>query len=79
MDFGNATRALVGMRLVEADWHVRDAHRRLREQRAVVEDLHAEGSAAHCAVALLSLMILTVPIIEDLRLHIVAQLASGLA
>jgi len=79
MDFENATRALVGTRLIEADWHVRHAHQRLREQRAIVEDMQAKGRAAHCAVALLSLMVLTVPIIEDLRLHMVAQLASGLA
>jgi hypothetical protein len=78
MDFGNATRTLAGMRLVEADWHVRHAHRRLREQRAIVDDLQVKGKSAHSAVALLSLMVLTVPIIEDLRLHIVAQLASDL-
>jgi hypothetical protein len=76
MNFDRASRTLIGSRLLEADWHVREAHRQVQQQRAMMEELMATRGPSHAAAALLSLMMLMLPIMEDLRLHIVGLLAS---
>jgi hypothetical protein len=62
--------------LLEADRHVYEAHRRIRQQRFVIADLERNGKSAHAASALLALMNLTLPIVEDLRQQILNALRS---
>ena len=60
--------------LVEADRHICDAHRAIQHQRKTVAELKASGKPSHAANALLALMILMLPIVEDLRQQIVRYL-----
>ena len=63
--------------LVEADRLVFDAHQRVRRQRRIVAELKASGKSAHAANALLTLMILMLPIFEDLRQQTLKVLTSS--
>ena len=63
--------------LVEADRHICDAHRAIQHQRKTVAELKASGKPSHAANALLALMILMLPIVEDLRQQISRVLASN--
>jgi hypothetical protein len=62
--------------LIEADRHLIEAHRRIRRQREVIAELKARGKPSHAASALLALLILMLPIVEDLRQQFLKALVS---
>ena len=57
--------------LVEADRHLVDSYRRIKQQRMIISKMRANGGTAHSANALLGLLYLMLPIVEDLRQQIV--------
>jgi len=62
--------------LAEADHHVLDAHGGIARQKLYIAELKTNGRPLHAANALLALMNLTLPIIEDLRQQLLASMVS---
>jgi hypothetical protein len=63
--------------LAEADRHVFVAHHRIAHQKQYIAALRADRRSVHAASALLALMNLMLPIIEDLRQQILASMTSN--
>src|SRR5437016_4152030 len=61
--------------LLEADHHCSEAHRSFRRQTRIVAQLSASGKSSHASTALLSLMVLMLPIVEDLRQQVLVGLS----
>jgi hypothetical protein len=63
--------------LLEADRHCAEVHRSIRRQTKIVAQLSINGTTSRTSTALLSLMVLMVPIVEDLRQQLLVRVISA--